>query len=309
MSNAHSIRLALMLVAAALLALVIRNFDMQHRKMARLQAQTRQRRRGEATFSPLYMAVRSADIAKVQQLLAKGAKIDEDFHGATPLGNAITGRHPQIVHLLLAHNADPNKKTDGNFPPLEAAIQNLPEVVSDLLAHHADVNEAMGEPLRCALTTLYPDTDTTGRSAIRQKIVRELIDGGASVNPTDVHSNPYFRYFGARIVVTSKGTKRYRIRPFSPLANAICSAPDCVPLLRHAGATLGPDRERILADAIFCQHPELLAPLLAAGANVNGINAQGETALSLALRTTPTAVPLLLSHNADMRNRYRKPDK
>lgn len=102
---------------------------------------------------PLFMAIKSNDIALVQQLIAAGANANAlDAQGSTPLHRAVLARPPEyttsLVNTLLRAGANANAMRPNGGAPLHNLIfgaDNLsPEALAQLatlLAQHgADVN-------------------------------------------------------------------------------------------------------------------------------------------------------------------------
>lgn len=84
-------------------------------------------------------AVDSGDRAKVEELLAQGAKADtSNAYGETPLHFALDEK---IAVMLIAHGADVNARNELDMTPLHyAVLSNKPRVVELLITHGADVN-------------------------------------------------------------------------------------------------------------------------------------------------------------------------
>ena len=104
---------------------------------------------------PIFMAIKSGDLAIVQQLVAAGANVNAlDQQGSTPLHRAVLARPAEfavpLVTTLLRAGADPNAMRPNGGAPLHNLIfgaDNLspPAVaqIATLLAQHgADVNLA-----------------------------------------------------------------------------------------------------------------------------------------------------------------------
>jgi len=84
-------------------------------------AMTPRRLFGEADFknitrngdTPLHMAVREGDEAKVRQLLERGANVEErDSIGMTPVHFASIYGHLNVLNILLEHGANINARTN-----------------------------------------------------------------------------------------------------------------------------------------------------------------------------------------------------
>ena len=115
---------------------------------------------------------------------------DESGHEETPLGEAATMGHENVVLVLLEAGADPNKVYNGGSTPLRDAVthgyQNRLSVVSMLLDWGADINKKGGPyeetPLHAASHTYFGDPE----------MVELLLNRGAKVNTIDWHGwTPY----------------------------------------------------------------------------------------------------------------------
>ena len=235
--------------------------------------------------SALHAAIANGNLKMIAILLAHGANVNLENRD-TPLRAAVGSKRLNVVLFLLAHGADPNRN-NGWYPDYEestlsAAIAGLPEAVPYLLRKGADINGYRGDALRAALRSHRVD------------LVQELRRRRASVNPPPPGNNGSV-FVG--FAVTSPHNRL--IYPASPLLNAVCFAPECVEMLRRAGAVIGPDKKNILAIAAQNGRDDLFAPFLALGADINGEDFEGETALTRAIANLPAAVPFLLQKGAD----------
>uniref|UniRef100_A0A7C1GC84 Zinc-ribbon domain-containing protein n=1 Tax=Thermofilum adornatum TaxID=1365176 RepID=A0A7C1GC84_9CREN len=91
----------------------------------------------------LHQAVRDEDVARVRELLKKGANVNaRDIYGDTPLHNAAGRGYADVARILLEHGAYVNAKDSlyGWTPLHFAAFEGHVDVVKLLLEHGADVN-------------------------------------------------------------------------------------------------------------------------------------------------------------------------
>lgn len=105
--------------------------------------------------TPLHVAVRNGDIAKVERLLAADADVNAvDKYGWTPLHGAAYDGNAAAVAVLLAAGGDVNAvEKQGNTPLHRAALNGNPASVSALLAAGANpnaVNESGDTPFHLA---------------------------------------------------------------------------------------------------------------------------------------------------------------
>ena len=103
--------------------------------------------------APIFLAIRSGNLAMVQQLIAVGAKVDAvDGKGSTPLHRAVLAQPAAfatgLVDALLRAGADPNAMRPNGGAPLHNLMfgaDKLPpeavaQIATQLTQHGADVN-------------------------------------------------------------------------------------------------------------------------------------------------------------------------
>src|SRR5262245_20277860 len=125
-----------------------------------------------ASASPLHDAVKEGDLARIEQLLAQGADINERIGPATSLHLAIQQGQAKAAELLIKRGADINATSIWGTPVYFAASAGLTDIVRLLLERGADPNVG-----RQAQTPLHV-TARVGRT----EIVRLLLDHGADTN-------------------------------------------------------------------------------------------------------------------------------
>lgn len=229
----------------------------------------------EGEESALCLAADRGNRAMVQLLLERGADPNcEGLDGHLPLAVACRQGHLEIAELLTAHGASVNPSGQVTMPLRSALLTQKPEMVRFLLTQGADVNQQdeMGLPL---LTIALKDLPS---------VVPDLLHRGAMVNPRAAMEPSY---------LNSRGRL-----PTQPLMAALWYAPRYEQTLLKAGATLGSDRDLILVAAANQGRLDLLPKLLAYGANINGADIDGETALTQAIVHCPEAVSMLLEKGA-----------
>ena len=227
-------------------------------------------------MKPLHIAVKNNRTNVAEWMLAHGGDVNaktlpqpplwgmgDNSLVETPMILAIEARSKEMVALLLAHNADLNIRSN-SWPPLHlAADLGLKDIAELLLAHGADINATNGvgeTPLHYAARSMYP-----GMSDGYKDMVELLLAHGAYVNARDKNGwTPLHNaaYFGRNIVVES---------PLTNNADASAKANNGKKPLN------GLNRVEQIADK------EVVASLLAHGADVNATNAAGQTPLHLAL--------------------------
>lgn len=226
----------------------------------------------------LCLAAQDGDTILVEELVRKGADVNGAGHRfGTPIELAAAAGKRGAVRVLLKHGADPNRYRFQSV--LISAMWYMPDMTPEVIKHGANVND---------------ERDTTTKStplaaAIRYHrpaIVKLLLKHGAQVNPP-CKSPP------------KGGDLDNRIEPsvFSPLAMAVCYAPEFTDPLLHLGANIKPDKGTILVAAARAGRSDLIPRLLALGADPNGV-VKDETPLSTAVTYARDAVPILLEHGA-----------
>ena len=90
----------------------------------------------------IHQAAYDGDIQAVKQHLVDGTDVNaKDDDGWTPLLDAATFGHKEIVELLITKGADVNAKTEEGETPLHTAVSNdHKEIIELLIKEGADVN-------------------------------------------------------------------------------------------------------------------------------------------------------------------------
>ncbi len=218
----------------------------------------------------IYTAAFLGDVPRVTALLDANPELvnaedpAEDFLPRTPLHHAISGGQHKVADLLLARGADVARHS--RWLLTYAAVRNRLDLVQLLLAHGADARESL------VLGPLGPGKD--------QAIADALIAHGF-----DLHRRPLV--FEHSRADTGGG-------------------PAVVRALLEYGAAVnarGPDGRAALHYAAQAGNLDLIAVLLAYGADANVGDAAGNTPLIAALRSKakrrPAAIAALLAGGAD----------
>jgi len=225
--------------------------------------------------TPLHLAVRADDLAKVDKLLASGADAKAaNRYGITPLYLACENANPAIIERLLKAGADPNStSTEGETALMTVARTGVVEAAKVLLDHGAKVDareEWHGQTaLMWAVNEEHP------------AMIKELIAHGADVNAVS-NINKWERQNTAE--PREKWLPSGGLTPLLFAARQGCL--ECEQILLDAGAkinTTDPDGISPVLIAIINGHYDAAGFLLNKGADPNLADETGRTALFAAV--------------------------
>ncbi len=255
----------------------------------------------DSGFTPWFFAARGGRTDVVRVLLRAGADVNEAMQPRKPAGKgpvggtsalilALENGHYELARVLLEAGADPNDQRTG-FTPLHVMtwVRKPPR------------GEDNGAPPPAELGPLNS-----------LKMIRELVKRGAEVN--------------ARLAAGKGGAGQFNRKGATPFLMAsatadvaymklllelgadpsIPNADQCTPLLVACGIHVGSDAANEVAgdETEVLQAAELLLKL---GADVNAVDANGETAMhAAALKNLPKAVQFLADHGAKVELWNRK---
>ena len=258
----------------------------------------------DSGFTPLFFAARAGRREVVRLLLQAGADVNEAMHplkpaakgpvaGTSALAIAIENGHYELALDLLDAGADPNDQRSG-FTPLHRMswVRRPPK------------GEDHGAP---------PPAELGRIDSLR--FVRELVKRGADVNRclTRGRSSPgQFSRKGATPFLLASATSDVALmRLLLELGAdpAIANDEQTTPLIVACGIHVGSDA----ANEFAGEESEVLEAarlLLKLGADVNAVDANGDTAMhAAALKNLPQVVEFLADHGAKVeiwnrRNRH-----
>jgi ankyrin repeat protein len=197
-------------------------------------------------------AVKEGDIDAVRQMIKDGADINMRWRrGRTALIQAVADNKPEIVKLLIEKGADVNLKSLLNETALDLAV----------LHNHADIAKLLGEhgakPANLTVAVMMKDLNR----------VRELIEGGKSVNP--------------RALILAAENDDLEIAKFLVRKGA------------NVNGKWDDDGKTALMAAANAGHTEMIKLLIERGADVNAVD-RGYTALMFASEKSHVAIVRLL---------------
>jgi len=243
--------------------------------------------------TPLHQAAARGDEDVVKLLCAKQANVNAaDQMKRTPLFWAMLGRHWGIAEILIANGASVNGE------PLKWAVMwGHKDAVEMLLAHGAKVNEVYNfgqTPLHLAVEKRHID------------IVELLISRGADVNVvatsggTPLYSAAYAGYKDiAELLIAHGADVNATNTTYSHLRQL--DENDYTPLHTVSASPSGPPSEKQVV------YKEIAAMLIAHGANVNAVSAEGQTPLHYAVQLCHADIAeLLIAGGADVNARDKR---
>jgi len=266
---------------------------------------------GEDGWTALMSAALEGDLAKVQDLIAKGADVNaRNRFGGTALMLAASQRDTAIVEALLAKGADIDAKQQEGTTALSAAVQARQVAIAQiLLSRGADPN---------AKSLLGSQVLQAAADKGQETIVRALLDKGADVDAKDDFGTTALLSAvrnGHKVVVESlldKGADpraKDRRDGQPPLVIAAERGDDAiVRLLLRSGADVnaqgGTYGDTALIRAASRGHTTTARALLDSGADVKANNAHNRTALLAAAEGGSVGVvELLLGRGVDINAR------
>ena len=224
--------------------------------------------------------------------------------GSTPFMYAVLYGKPSLLVTLLSKGADPNKKNDSNATALMWATGDLGKTRL-LLEHGADVN-AKSDDMRTALMVAARRPGNTA-------VVKLLLEHGANPNPNakaEQEGSPLLDAITASDAATTRlllehGANAKAAGETGLMMAVSSNCPGCIDLLVPQ-ITSKEVFTAALQDIAVYADVHAMQLLLNHGAEVNGADVLGRTALMYAARSDTQnieAVKLLLAHGADVNAR------
>ena len=244
----------------------------------------------------LHWAAYWSDRDTLDLLIEAGSNVNaQNDYGATPLWAACANRHGGIVERLLEAGANPNLRLrSGETLLMRCAHTGDPAAVRALVSHGAEIDAIEPEKGQTVLM----------RAVARRHpdIVHVLLEAGAAVDSRTVVVQQ-LRGTGERSTTSPQGSTYFDAGGFTPLLFAARhGAVDSARLLLAAGAdvnNMGADGNSALVLAAMSGHETLARFLLERGADPNAAGA-GYTALHAAvLRSQRDLLGALLARGAN----------
>jgi len=244
-------------------------------------------------FTPLMFAAQKNDVDSARILLRAGANPNLAQPGTafTPLIIASAMVHTQFVDLMLDNKADPNAVDWRGYTALSLVVRDshygldlarkdqIVTVVKALLAHGANPNFRLKQPK--ALTVIEVSLDGATPLLLAAEVnntgaVKALLDAGADPRITTEYGTT------ALILAAGAGTDEQRPRAPEERAKAI----DTAKLLVEHGVdvnAVGQFGWTALHAAAYQGLTDVIEFLVSKGANINEMDAFGQTPLSISL--------------------------
>ena len=239
-------------------------------------------------YTPLLFAARQGDLESARLLIAAGA----DVNDAAPMGTstlvvaALSG-HGALAAFLLESGADPNAADAGYTAVHAAVLRGDPVLVAALMAHGADPNTSLmrGTPARRVSTDWTLSHSMIGATPFwlaarfrEPEVMRVLAEAGA---------DPLVSKNGATAVmaVLQGGTTRGRFGVSTDRREESRRTIAAVELALDVGADVNGTNERgetALHIAASRKLDDIITLLAERGATLDVRNARGQTPLSLA---------------------------
>ena len=239
-------------------------------------------------YTPLLFAARQGDLESARLLVAAGA----DVNDAAPMGTstlvvaALSG-HGALAAFLLESGADPNAADAGYTAVHAAVLRGDPDLVTALMAHGADPNAPLmrGTPARRVSTDWTMGHNLIGATPLwlaarfrEPEIMRVLAENGA---------DPLVSKDGATAVMAALqgGTTRGRFGVSADRSEEARLTIAAVELALDAGADVDGTNERgdtALHIAATRRLDDVITLLAERGATLDVRNTRGQTPLSVA---------------------------
>ena len=257
----------------------------------------------DSGFTAFFFAVREGRADVVRTLLKAGADVHETMQPRRPAGKgprkgtsalilAVENGHFELALDLIASGADPNDQRSG-FTPLHTMtwVRKPPR------------GEAEGDP---------PPLGSGNLSSLQ--FIRKLVERGADVNArlkTGRGGPGMYNKQGATPFLMASATADLAYLKLLLELGAdpkINNADNCTPFIAVCGLNVGGDA----ANEVPGEEPEILEVakfLLDLGADINAVDAKGETAMhAAALKNLPRVVQFLADHGAKIEV-WNRPNK
>lgn len=230
----------------------------------------RKARKNNKLAEKLGDAAMYGNLAKVEQLIAKGAEVNAITEcGKTPMMLAAMYGHKSVIETLINAGADPNLGADEDLEEGDTALMyvitsffasNQAEIIKLLINRGADIN-ARNQQGKTALSLAVGNADIT----------KVLIEAGADVNIRDNEGNTAMMLsnWAVEQLLRKAGASEEGLNDVALVEAARTGNLNKVRELLQVGANFNYSDGKALVEAAGKGHLEIVDCLIQAGADVN----------------------------------------
>ena len=278
--------------------------------------------KGDRDATPLHGAASRGHKQIAELLIAKGADVNaKAFGDATPLFYAISGGQKEIAELLIAKGADVNAKRVDYGTPLEQARRGRIEtgtpldvaesmknrnVIAALLRKHGGKTGEELKELEAAKESIHAAAELGNIKAVKHHLAAGTdVDTKIKDESTPLHKATYKGHKKIVELLIAKGADVNAIDNGNGTALDYAlfhNHVEIASILRKHGSKASLISDKLILELATKGDYETLKQKLAAGANANAKNDDGETLLHYAARACEKEIADLLINNGAIVN-------